>query len=86
MPRLSHFYGIAIYIYFRDHAPPHFHAIYAEHEALVEIMEGSVIGGNLPTTALSLVQQWRLLHRDELLWNWRQAQIPAAMRAIEPLN
>jgi Domain of unknown function (DUF4160) len=29
MPRLSEFYGIAIYMYFADHNPPHFHAIYA---------------------------------------------------------
>ena len=37
MPRLSEFYGIAIYMYFTEHNPPHFHAIYAEHEALVRI-------------------------------------------------
>lgn len=28
MPTISFFYGIAIRMYFRDHAPPHFHAIY----------------------------------------------------------
>jgi Domain of unknown function (DUF4160) len=27
MPRISQFYGIAIYMYYRDHAPPHVHAI-----------------------------------------------------------
>jgi len=27
MPRVSDFYGIAIYLYYRDHAPPRFHAI-----------------------------------------------------------
>ncbi|MGE5195460.1 MAG: DUF4160 domain-containing protein, partial [Deltaproteobacteria bacterium] len=37
MPRISQFYGIAVYLYYRDHAPPHFHAIYAEHEAEIEI-------------------------------------------------
>jgi len=35
MPRLSEFYGIAICMYFADHNPPDFHAIYAEHEALI---------------------------------------------------
>lgn len=36
MPRICQFYGIAIYLYYRDHAPPHFHAIYGEYEAVVE--------------------------------------------------
>jgi hypothetical protein len=26
MPRISYFYGIAIFMYHNDHAPPHFHA------------------------------------------------------------
>ena len=30
VPTISSFYGIAIQIFWRDHAPPHFHALYAE--------------------------------------------------------
>lgn len=37
MPCISKFFGIAIYMYYSDHAPPHFHAIYGEHEAAVDI-------------------------------------------------
>jgi hypothetical protein len=33
MPTISSFYGILIQMFWRDHAPPHFHALYAEHEA-----------------------------------------------------
>ena len=33
MPELCRFYGISIRIDFRDHNPPHFHALYGEHEA-----------------------------------------------------
>jgi len=29
--------SIKIDVYSRDHLPPHFHAIYAEHEILIEI-------------------------------------------------
>jgi hypothetical protein len=29
MPELSRFYGIVIQMYYDDHAPPHFHALYA---------------------------------------------------------
>lgn len=45
MPRISMFYGIAVYMYYRDHAPPHFHAIYAEHDAMIQISDGTIIGG-----------------------------------------
>ena len=86
MPRLSEFYGIAIYMYFADHNPPHFHAIYAEHEALIRIDNGSTIRGGLPNTASRLVEQWRALHHDELVANWLSAQEPAALSTIEPLQ
>ena len=37
MPRISEFYGIVIYMYYSDHAPPHFHAIYGQFEAEILI-------------------------------------------------
>ena len=86
MPRLSEFYGIAIYMYFSDHNPPHFHAIYAEHEALIRVDDGSIIGGELPRTAGRLVEQWRVLHEAELAQNWARAQEPATLSTIEPLQ
>ena len=86
MPRLSEFYGIAIYMYFADHDPPHFHAIYAEHEALVQIDDGSILRGGLPKTAAKLVEQWRTLHHDELLADWELAQEPTSLNPIEPLQ
>ncbi len=55
VPRLSEFYGIVIYMYFADHNPPHFHAIYAEYEALIRIDNGSTMRGKIPRTALGLV-------------------------------
>ena len=33
MPELSRFFGIVIAMYFDDHAPPHFHAIYGSEKA-----------------------------------------------------
>lgn len=42
MPRLSAFYGIVIYIYLDDHSPPHYHAVYGEHEAWIVIASGAV--------------------------------------------
>jgi Domain of unknown function (DUF4160) len=39
MPTISVFYGIVIQMFWRDHAPPHFHALYAEHEALIDLRD-----------------------------------------------
>ena len=86
VPRLSEFYGIVIYMYFADHNPPHFHAIYAGQEAVIRIADGSTMRGELPVTALRLVEQWRFLHQDELVGNWARAQEPAALIKIEPLQ
>jgi hypothetical protein len=35
MPEISRFFGIIIRMYFDDHDPAHFHAIYGEAEALI---------------------------------------------------
>jgi hypothetical protein len=48
MPRISAFYGIVIYIYWRDHAPPHFHAESGDREALIVIADGRVFAGLAP--------------------------------------
>src|SRR5215471_13120569 len=48
MPEVSRFYGIVVRFYYRDHPPTHFHAIYGEHEALIEIESGAIYRGGLP--------------------------------------
>jgi Domain of unknown function (DUF4160) len=55
MPELCRFYGIIIRMFWEDHPPPHFHAIYGTHEALVEIATAEIIAGSLPIGARSLV-------------------------------
>jgi hypothetical protein len=57
VPRISFFYGIATTMYFYDHEPPHFHAKYAEHHAVIAIGSGEVLVGGLPTRALKLVAE-----------------------------
>jgi hypothetical protein len=70
-------------MYWLDHNPPHFHAIYNGEEAQVRISDGSVLAGSVPRTAMNLVSEWAGLHRDELLENWERAQLPAALVSIE---
>ncbi len=86
MPKVSEFFGISIYMYFRDHAPPHFHARYGGAEALVRIEDLSVLEGSLPPRALGLVMEWASLHQRELAEAWRRAQAHEAPGKIDPLN
>jgi hypothetical protein len=72
-------------MFYRDHAPPHFHAIYGEYEITVEI-ESGVINGRFPKRALRLVFEWLELHREELLENWRLAEDRRPLNKIEPLE
>lgn len=48
MPEISLFYGIRVTMYYNDHMPPHFHAEYNGHKALVDINNIQVIKGLLP--------------------------------------
>jgi len=86
MPEVSRFYGIIIRFYFRDHPPTHFHAIYAEHEALIEIESGRIYKGGLPKTAYDLVNKWRLIHLQELREDWNLARANQPVLPIEPLE
>ncbi len=54
MPELCRFFGIIIRMYFNDHDPPHFHAVYGEDEFLIEIDTLVVVRGELPRRALVL--------------------------------
>lgn len=86
MPTLSTFHGIVIQIFWQEHTPPHFHALYGEFEALVDIRTLEVIEGELPRRALALVVEWAQAHHEELMEDWtvcRQRQPP---RAIAPLR
>jgi len=53
MPELCRFYGIIIRMFWSDHPPPHFHAIYGNHEAVVEILTSEIIAGSLPLGAIA---------------------------------
>lgn len=86
MPKISEFFGIAIYMYFEDHPPAHFHARYAEFEAVIQIDELSVLRGKLPPRVLGLVVEWGTLHQAELVEVWRQAGAMEPLSKIDPLE
>lgn len=72
-------------MYWRDHAPPHFHAKYQEQEITVEIESGRVVG-EMSRRALVMVEEWRQLHKAELLADWRRAEQKQDLAAIPPLE
>lgn len=86
MPKISEFFGISIYMYFDDHPPAHFHARYAEYEAVIQIEELSVRRGSLPPRALGLVVEWAKLHQAELSEAWERAQAGQTLSKIDPLE
>lgn len=70
MPEISRFYGIVIKLFFGDHPPPHFHAVYGECVGLFDISTLEMIEGDLPKRAVKLVVEWAEIHRDELKQMW----------------
>jgi hypothetical protein len=82
MPEISRFYGITIKIFFGDHPPAHFHAIYGEYNALISIEMIAVIEGDLPNRAEKLVLEWAELHQTELLKMWNDQEF----RKLPPLT
>jgi hypothetical protein len=73
-------------MYYRDHAPPHFHAIYGEYEAEIEISSATIMEGKLPRKARGLVEEWAEAHREELQRNWELARAGEPLESIEPLE
>ena len=86
MPEIARFYGIVIKMFFEDHNPPHFHAIYGEYEVLIDINTFAVFAGHLPPRALGLVIEWATQHQKELLNNWEKARTQESLSKIEPLK
>jgi hypothetical protein len=86
MPEISRFYGIIISLLYNDHAPPHFHAVYGEHEAGFDIKNLKLISGSMPRRASNLILDWAELHQKELLEAWELARSKKPLEKIEPLQ
>lgn len=82
MPVVARFYGITIKLYFSDHTPPHFHAIYGEYNGLFNIKTLELIEGDLPKRAKNLILEWAKIHQNELMDIWEKQEF----RTIEGLE
>lgn len=73
-------------MFWADHAPTHFHALYGEYEALINVKTLEVMRGSLPRRALVLVLEWANQHRGELLENWNLCEKKQPLNKIPPLE
>ncbi len=82
MPEVARFYGIIIKLFFGDHPPPHFHAVYGEYLALFNIESLEMIEGDLPPRAKKLVLEWASAYQSELKKMWDKQEF----RKLPPLE
>ena len=86
MPLVSEFFGIKIYMYWKDHSPQHFHAEFGQSQVLIDITNAVVLKGIFPGKQLKIVLAWCELHKEELMSNWESAKNHGTIEKIDPLN
>jgi hypothetical protein len=89
MPSISMFYGLIVYLYFRDnrqHHLPHIHVKYQDYEVIVSIPDGEILEGSIPGQKMKLLQAWIELHKDELVADWELAVSGEQPYKIDPLR
>ena len=85
--KISAFFGVTIRMNYRDRrSRAHFHAIYGDQEAVIDIEKLQVLDGQLPQRALDLVLEWASPHKAELLENWNLAGQNRRLKDIRPLE
>jgi hypothetical protein len=82
MPRIAVVDGVSIYMYFLDHAPPHFHAIKGDQEAVIQI-GGGLLAGSLSRSELAKVLEWAETHVDQLNVEWNNGQTGLPIHKIK---
>jgi len=86
MPCISQFYGISIYVYYRDHAPPHVHARYSGQKVTLDVRSGSIVAGELAPRALRLVREWLALNEVRVVASWDEARRGLRPTPVPPLD
>ena len=68
---------VKMYYFSNEHNPPHIHVIYGESVGVINILNGKMIQGDLPSRALKIIEEWTILHSGELLemWNTQEFKV-----------
>ncbi len=73
MPTVARVEGVKIQLFAKEHPPPHFHAVFAEYRAQIDIRSLHVLRGSLPPAKLAVVISWAETRREALLSAWNAA-------------
>ena len=82
MPTISMFYGVIIRMYYDEHNPPHFHAVYGEYNGSFSILDLKMIEGDLPRKAQNLIIEWANKHKEEIINIWNTK----TLKKLPPLD
>ena len=72
-------------MFYRDHDPAHFHAVYGEYQITVGIEDG-IVKGEFPRRALRHVLEWYEINKPALLENWQRVKEREPLQRIPPLE
>ena len=89
MAIISMFYGIIISMYYLDnkkHHMPHIHVKYQDQEAVINLPNGELLEGGIPSNKMKLVQAWIEIHQEELMADWDLAINGENVFKIDPLR
>lgn len=70
----------------KEHNPPHIHVYYQDFKVVINILNGEMMEGELPTKQTRLVLAWIEIHHDELTADWKLCQNGEKPFSIEPLK
>jgi hypothetical protein len=70
MPTVAIVEGVKIQLFAQEHPPPHFHAVFAEYRAQIDIGSLNVLRGRLPPPKLAVVISWAETRREALTRAW----------------
>ncbi|MBK8506062.1 MAG: DUF4160 domain-containing protein [Saprospiraceae bacterium] len=72
MPTIFILDSIKILVFFEDHNPPHFHAIYNEYEELILIPSGESLRGSIPAEQKRKLVEWLALNTNSIVQKWNE--------------
>lgn len=86
MPVISKFYGIVIRMLANQAFDARFHALYGDHEIVVQIWPLRIVGGNAPARVRQMVLEWATQNQDALLQNWHRVTSGSTPQPVQPLE
>jgi len=86
MPEICRFFGIVIRMFYDEHNPPHIHAEYQGHKAVLDFSGNVLRGDRRSRTALKLVREWIDCRLDDLHADWQLARAGREVNRIAPLD